>query len=226
MNNAIAKAVGFRWFERGKREWRAVFRWADISGGFGLALALCLFEEGYSLHVRLGWPNIFLKLPTPRAWRREPDEMMESWGFSFFERDIHLNWGRHVKIVHLPWDWTFVSWHVWRDGQWVAKSKGEYNPPYSDGRTVETHSYKYTLRNGTVQERTATIYGEVGKWRWRWSLFGWPNRSSRSISITFSDEVGERTGSWKGGCIGCGYDWLDGETMLDALRRMEIERKF
>ncbi len=38
--------------------------------------------------------------------------------------------------------------------------------------------------------------------------------------------VGERTGSWKGGTIGCGNDLLPGETMEQSLRRMERDRTF
>lgn len=49
---------------------------------------------------------------------------------------------------------------------------------------------------------------------------------SRSIDVEFNAEVGERTGSWKGGCIGCGYQMNPNETPLQALRRMEAERKF
>lgn len=44
--------------------------------------------------------------------------------------------------------------------------------------------------------------------------------------VEFDDEVGERTGSWKGGCTGCSYEWERNETMLSALRRMEATRKF
>lgn len=81
--------------------------------------------------------------------------------------------------------------------------------------------------NGTVQNRTVTIYGEEMEWRWRW--FTWlpiPRMIRRSVNISFDDEVGERTGSWKGGTIGCSYDWRSNESMLAALRRMENERKF
>ncbi len=47
-----------------------------------------------------------------------------------------------------------------------------------------------------------------------------------SIDVTFNDEVGERSGSYNGGCIGCGYDLLTNETPEQCLRRMEMERKF
>lgn len=49
---------------------------------------------------------------------------------------------------------------------------------------------------------------------------------NKSIEIQFNDEVGEDTGSWKGGCIGCGYNMLPNETPEMTLRRMEKERIF
>lgn len=44
--------------------------------------------------------------------------------------------------------------------------------------------------------------------------------------VEFSDEVGERTGSWKGGTIGCSFDIQKGETAEQALKRMEKTREF
>lgn len=49
---------------------------------------------------------------------------------------------------------------------------------------------------------------------------------SRYIDIEFNDEVGERSGTWKGGVLGCSYDMKKGESALDTLRRMEVEQKF
>lgn len=79
------------------------------------------------------------------------------------------------------------------------------------------------LRSGDVQHRTATIKAEQRTWTRWWLPF---KRVSRSIDVEFNAEVGERTGSWKGGCLGCGYEMKPGETPLQALRRMEKERAF
>jgi hypothetical protein len=68
---------------------------------------------------------------------------------------------------------------------------------------------------------------EEREWRPRW--FKWTSlfaRKRKTINVDFNDEVGERTGSWKGGTLGCGYDLLPNETPLECLRRMERERKF
>lgn len=86
----------------------------------------------------------------------------------------------------------------------------------------ETHPYTYKLHSGEVQQRTATIYAERRQWTRPWL----PHKLVRqSISVEFSDEVGERTGSWKGGTIGCSYEMKPGETPLQTLRRMQAERK-
>ena len=64
-------------------------------------------------------------------------------------------------------------------------------------------------------------------WRPKW--FTWTRifeKQRQSISVEFNDEVGERSGSWKGGCIVCGYEMLPGETPEQTLRRMERERVF
>jgi hypothetical protein len=45
------------------------------------------------------------------------------------------------------------------------------------------------------------------------------------IDIEFNDEVGERSGSWKGGTIGCSYAMLPTDTIESCLRRMEKERE-
>lgn len=94
-------------------------------------------------------------------------------------------------------------------------------------RWSEDHPYKYVLRSGEEQHVTATIGVEEREWRPKW--FKWTNlfaQTSRTIKVDFSDEVGEETGSWKGGTVGCGYELRPDETPLACLRRMEQERKF
>ena len=116
----------------------------------------------------------------------------------------------------------------------------------------EEHTYIYKLKSGEIQQRIATIKVEEREWRWR--AFKWlpyPRMIRKTISVEFSyggpierevilekkncplklkdkytGEVGERTGGWKGGTLGCGYDMLPNETPLQTLRRMEKERIF
>jgi hypothetical protein len=58
----------------------------------------------------------------------------------------------------------------------------------------------------------------------RWLPF--PRRIYQGISVEFDGEVGERTGSWKGGTIGCGYELRPNESPYACLERMMRERKF
>lgn len=86
--------------------------------------------------------------------------------------------------------------------------------------------YTYTLKNGTVQNRKASVHIERRTYRRKWHWLLRKRMVNTSISVDFDDEVGEETGSWKGGTVGCGYNLLPGETALECLRRMEKERIF
>lgn len=262
----LRRMTGFRWFERNRRGWEARFNWCEVTGSWGLGLGLRLGDEDSALHVHLGWPNIYFKLPAVRPLRQG------RWGFSLFERSIHWDWGRKVEgsdddrcggIINLPWDWDHHRTshlldgeqrvgHFVADGTWrheTAAKQREVNVAgdeawraYHDEcwaardlRWSETHPYRHVLSKGSdrgepagaVQTVTATITVCEREWRqrWlRWTRFGRMVR--RDIEVEFSDEVGSRAGSWKGGTVGCSYTMLPGEEPIDTLRRMERERSF
>lgn len=90
----------------------------------------------------------------------------------------------------------------------------------------DEHDYTYVLKNGKTQHVRAKIHVTRMTWKARWYPLIPRIKSSTSIDVRFSDEVGERAGSWKGGCIGCSYEMKHGETPWDTLKRMEQERKF
>ena len=158
----------------------------------------------------LGFGTIGVSFPWPWVSEDHGQCAGHTYGFSYIDDTVLVYYGKGkgtrddpLKSFGMPWRWRF----------------------HSEGRLseLERHPYRYILRNGTVQERTAAIYAEERHY-WRpW----FPSRKTvRSIDVQFSDEVGERTGSWKGGTIGCGYEMKPGETPLQTLRRMERERKF
>lgn len=159
------------------------------------------------------------------------------WKWSGYRGDLFLNWWTKCKIIHMPWTWEHVRHEVlMSDGKWrrvkrYVKGTDPFTEDYSPwnwtDKFEETHDYTYIRKNGEVQKRKATIGVEEREWRWRWlTWLPFPRKVSRYIEIRFDDEVGERSGTWKGGCIGCSYDMNPGETPLDTLRRMERERKF
>jgi hypothetical protein len=188
------------------------------------SLRLSLFEDGFCLNLF----GFLIALPFLDRWAREPREVVESWGVYYDDgHSVVWCWGDYCKFFYMPWQFTHIGWQVRRpDGTW-AKRVASYDRGEPDGREVFVLPYRYTLRSGEVQERTATIHVERGEWRRKFLKWcPWFAMVRTSIDITFSDEVGEHTGSWKGGCIGTGYDMKPGETAEQCLRRMESERKF
>lgn len=166
---------------------------------------------------RRGWMRVglgLLKVAVSFPWRwTVPDDGQCSgprFGFHFYGDLLFIRWGKDHgkrtdphKAFYMPWSWRHREHKVLTE--------------------PETHPYTYIRRNGEVQNRTATIKVETRLWTRPWlphKLF------RRCIDVVFNDEVGERSGSWKGGTIGCGYEMLVGETPLQTLRRMEKERKF
>ena len=115
--------------------------------------------------------------------------------------------------------------------RWIA---GEGGTRFTDSRDhpdryKETFDYCYILESGEVQNRTVEVTVErmTYAWYWPWMLGIFrPSVTRTWICVNFSEEVGEEVGSWKGGCIGCGYTLRSGETPEQCLRRMERERKF
>ena len=132
------------------------------------------------------------------------------YGFCFFEDLLFIYYGKdkgkrddpHLAL-YMPWSWKHREHKILSE--------------------PEKHDYRYRLKNGELQIRTATIRKESRMWTRKW--IPW-KKTSVSINVEFDGEVGEGTGSWKGGTLGCGYNMIDGETPLACLRRMESERVF
>lgn len=138
-------------------------------------------------------------------------------------------WVRGVSFNLNPFEWRFMRHEVrMADGSWalvpswkLGENRVELQPE------AFIYPYIYHLKNGEDQHRTATVKVERRAWRplcLRWtSLF---EKVRTCIDVGFNEEVGERSGSWKGGCVGCGYDLISGESAEQCLRRMERDRKF
>lgn len=190
-----------------------------------LAFGLDLFEEEYCLNLF----GFLIALPFLDRWHREPEEMMESWGFYYDYHSFVICRGNKTKFIHMPWQYDHMNdKHMVQleDGSWEP-----YRPSWhkdgEDNRFIQKFPYTYTLKNGTVQNVMATVYISRREWSRKclWYI-PWFAMKRQSLQVQFSDEVGERSGSWKGGCIGCGTDMKAGETAEQALRRMESERVF
>ena len=185
------------------------------TGVKGLA-AIIEFPSDWHEHkrgwVRLGLGLFGIAVSFPWKWT-VPDHYQCSgptYGFQFYADLLWLNYGKAKGTRDDPQVSIYMPWH------WKHREHKVLTEP-------ETHPYTYVLRSGEVQKRTATITVETRTWTRFWLPF---KRVSKSIDVNFNDEVGERSGSWKGGCMGCGYEMLPNESPLQTLHRMGSERKF
>lgn len=193
-----------------------------------LSFGLLQFEEGGWFLDLFGY---LLSLPLRNNWDYETD-WDEScgivrYGIYKLYSSVTVEWGRFRKTFDLPWDYRFIRCDTRRaDGTWATRVQS-YDVGEPDNREIQVFDYQYTLKSGEVQHRKATCHIERREWRQRWlkwtSLFA---KIRTDLEVEFNGEVGEESGSWKGGCIGCGISMLRGETMEQALRRMESTRKF
>lgn len=239
MREAILKWLGICSFEpaiKGRGGyWSARATWGEVAGRPGLALGFILNERRFLLNFCLGWPAFYVRLRFFERWTGEARDCLgDRWGFHLGEGHcVHLNWRDKTKIIYLPWAWDVRRHsHLLANGSWAHDIyKKGCRLSWEEHKALDLWStelpYTYTLRSGEVQERQATIRVDEWERRRRWlkwcPLFA---HVRRSIWVEFSGEVGEGTGSWKGGTMGCGYDMKPGESPEECLRRMERERKF
>lgn len=137
------------------------------------------------------------------------------------EHGLHVEWGEWYRFFGWPLRTVQLAHeYLSADYSWKPHVSGERSDEYS-----RVYPYVYRLRSGEVQHRKATLTVErrtLG--RNLLSAIYWPRRYREEICVKFDKEVGERSGTWKGGVVGCGYEMRDGEEPLDTLRRMERER--
>lgn len=210
-------------------------RKVEYTPGWGLGLTLNVWADAdymdpynVSLMIQFIYGKFFIRLPL--NMKMVTDDMLDRYGIHYYTEGqaIFFEWGKS-HIWYLPWSWEFKRHTIWDvDGKDVSKeAKNVYGEELHKLTKAQTYDYTYVLKSGEVQHRKATIYVEEREWRWKWLMWSkWPRLIRKTIDVQFSDEVGERSGSWKGGTIGCGYDMLPNETPEQCLRRMEKERKF
>lgn len=226
---------GSKWQRSWQIDWGDIYRVVEFSR-FKLALSICHFHDTH--HMSLEFFGIWFRLPF-RTNRSEPSgEGMSSWGFSAYFGEcsgLHLNWGNKTKILWWPWNWDHVDKehkYMMADGTWELHADSwrdkERHADVDARRWRETYPYKYMLRSGEVQKIQATVTVERRVWRRKFLPARFPLFQLRktSIDVKFDIEVGDRAGSWKGGCTACGYDMKRGERPIDTVCRMERERHF
>lgn len=203
--------------------------WGEVDGHWCMPrIGVYDWHDGHStLLLGLVFCTVYINL---RKLRAISGIDAGGYGWYFSPDAFVIDWGKKHKFFYYPWSWKqyrheeLAQGWLKNDVVWVTIPRGL---PSEKVAKKWTAPYRYTLKNGTIQDRIATYTVERREWRWRWLMWlPWPRLRRTSIWVNFNDEVGERTGSWKGGTLGCGWEMLRGETPEQALRRMERERIF
>ena len=177
-------------------------------------------------------PKFQITIAIPKWLKFPGDEWKELAGFYFTAQALWFGWGKY-HAWYWPWDWTQYR-------RWERVEEPAFENPdaffwillpdnFAHGRiaTRKSAPYLYILRSHDVQRTTATVYEEKVEGRRRWLRWcPWFNRINYWLHVEFDTPIGEQTGSWKGGVLGCSWQMQEGELALDALGRMEREREF
>lgn len=217
------------------------FVWGYFAPKFGLEFVVHrggYFDQRWAITFALLWGVFHVHLPfrtklsegcnTPKYGLAIHNNTLWLYKGGKYDNSIGQCCGNDQWVT---WDLPFFSYVF--DGHWIKDKDGNWilmNRPVElwnfreTSAYFETHPYRYILGNGKTQEVTATCTVEKRKWHRKW--FPFLTVESYVIEVKFSDEVGEESGSWKGGVLGCSYESLPNETIEECLRRMERERKF
>lgn len=218
---SLEKGMWRGWLENGQS---IELNWGKYGWEFGVGVLIhsndddmgdrmiCLKLWRWSAYIPIGI--------VPHPW---PAMDGPEWSaFASMEFGFTFHWGMRRKSFYWPWDLHTLSYEQQMpDGTWADVFDRDAKA------YLEVHPYTCVLESGEVQARKATVSKRRHVLcRRAFKSIRWPRRIKESIDVEFDDEVGERSGSWKGGAIGCSYDLHPRETMLEALRRMEKERVF
>lgn len=220
-HTAKEKGLWRGWLKNGQS---VELSWGKRGWAFGVGIHIHDNDDDLGdrmLCVKLWRFTAFLPLGiVPHPWPALEGPQWSAYGSSEF--GLAFRWGLRRKSFDWPWMLHTLRYEMQMpDGSWRGVFDFDAEP------AKEAHAYVYRLNSGEIQHRTATISKRRHVLTYKvFKRIGWPRWVKESIDIQFSDEVGERSGSWKGGCVGCNYDLRAGETMEQALRRMEAERKF
>lgn len=221
------------------------FTWGYISIGPSFEIILhrgTYFDQRFAISLGLIFGRILVYLPFKTSLEEGCD--MPQYGVCIHSNSLWVYKGGKYENGQtqngwITWDIPFFSWDF--IGRWIKDKNGEYVLIEKESMLAgssylsihdfkehhalkESHPYVYNLKSGEVQRRIATCTVEKLKWNRKW--FPMFSKTSERIDVWFDEETGERTGSWKGGVLGCSYQMEKDETIKQCLSRMERERKF
>jgi hypothetical protein len=240
--NSVLKLIGYKHNYSGKDRsykftWGEIYLWSKDFGFYWSGPYYCyqpkLVIQAYFFNIYIDTPSFGLKAAQSSREKVQYGiylyPSLHDWQDTcfYFGKDRSWRW-------YMPWTYNWESNECLDHNLKTViakeeKSNRNWDKYYKESKAYKKnyarlYDYTYTLKNGEVQRRIASVTIE----RRTWYMRGWPWKKKiiTSIDIAFDGEVGERAGSWKGGTIGCSYEMLPNETPEQCLRRMESERVF
>lgn len=217
------------------------FKWGYFAPGFAFRFIVHrggYFDRRWAVTISPGWGTLHVKLPfgtrlsegcsPPRYGIAIHSNTFWLYIGGEYDDSIGECTGKEWITWDLPWvtlihrDWAVLT----PEGNMVSSSETGLGLTdlIKQYAAKQQQPYTYVRNNGEIQHRTATISVTEGIWSRKW--FPFIKKVYKTIDVEFDDEVGERSGSWKGGVLGCSYLMKPGENMEDTLRRMEQDREF
>lgn len=196
------------------------------------------YGEPHRAKLVIGFWRFFAAI---RLWKVTPYkgsfeiDNTKRYGVTYFDRTIHFHWGK-TYVKSLPWDWSIVRYDLLypngdlyhrNDYNRKNKSRGiswydvlNKSPIDNDVEVAQYVTVTHSTRNGHIQTARIRLTGEEREWRWVWfKWLPWPRKIWRTVECESDIELGEKAGSWKGGLMGWGCEWKQGETMESAFWR-------
>lgn len=183
-------------------------------------------EHGHNVKL-LAWPTNMEHVRHDAYYadgsRLCPGNHLREWGYLNLDRQ---NFTHFKDWFQLPANEKLAANWKWRMGKYDNFSNVSVDPSsiFKFYDFLDRHDGTVLTARVNIEEREWVR----GKWSWlRFLLKRVPGCRivRRTMEIEFSDEVGPRKGSWKGGTIGMGFDMLPGETLDECMTRFQAQEK-
>lgn len=169
----------------------------------------------------------YITFPWKHKIKVEAGHDVPTYGIYYSNKAVVICKGKKLKFIYMPYsyDWIRTSLLL-KNGKWEHETKENrktfYEEPWLSKQLQFVIPYKHKTANEGDIDLFITCHIKEREWRQKW--LKWTKigaKIKKILDVTFSEEVGKRRGSWKGGVLGTGFIIPIGGTYFDALKDME-----
>lgn len=212
------------------------FSWGYFAPRWGFEFVVsrgAYFNQHYTISMCFIWGLLNINLPFKTRLAEGCD--LPRYGICIHNSTLWLYiGGKHDESIGQTTGRTWITWDLpwltWKYSHCEVLSFDGWRVQDSvldgDKKTVleETYPYSYTKKNGDTQHTIATCKQVRRFWYRKW--FPWAKLIKHTLEVDLEHEIGESTGSWKGGATGFGIEIQPGETSQEAIARYEATKEF